>query len=301
MRFRLTHTTAYSYAAPVSLCHNEAHLAPRNGSRQNCLRTKITIRPEPAVCVERKDYFGNRVTYFAVQESHQALTVTAASEVELATSAPPAPGDSPSWEAVRRMLSRDKTPEALEARQFVLDSPFIARNRDLASYAKHCFRPGDTILEGTYALMHRIHKEFTYDPQFTTIATPLSTVLKHRRGVCQDFAHLAIACLRALGLAARYVSGYIETLPPPGKPRLVGADASHAWCAVFIPEQGWVDFDPTNDQVPTDKHVTLAWGRDYSDVTPLKGVIFGGGKHQLKVSVDVERVATSSEKSNGAG
>jgi transglutaminase-like putative cysteine protease len=164
------------------------------------------------------------------------------------------------------------------------------RTRELQSYAERSFAEGRPIVEAVYDLMERIHRDFTYDPHFTTLATPLSEVLKHRRGVCQDFAHLAIGCLRTQGLAAKYISGYIETLPPPGQEKLIGADASHAWFSVFVPDTGWLDFDPTNNQMPMDQHITLAWGRDYSDVTPLKGVIFGGGKHDLKVQVHVENL-----------
>lgn len=289
-RYRLTHTTAYTYAGAVALCHNEAHLLPRDRSNQTALRSRLKIHPEPAVCLEREDYFGNRTTYFAIQEPHQSLEVTAESEVAVAGTIPVAAADSPNWISVRRTLARGTAPLVFEARPYVLDSPFIRAHRDLADFASESFTKTNTILEGAYDLMQRIFEEFKYDPQFTTIATPLTTVLEHRRGVCQDFAHLAIGAIRSLGLAARYVSGYLETIPPPGKPRLVGADASHAWCSVFVPEQGWIDFDPTNGQVPNDRYITLAWGRDYGDVTPLKGVIYGGGKHELKVAVDVERL-----------
>jgi transglutaminase-like putative cysteine protease len=180
--------------------------------------------------------------------------------------------------------------EILDARQYILDSPMITISPELADYAQSSFLPNRTLVDVVHDLMGRIYKDFTYDPTFTTIATPLSDVLSFRRGVCQDFAHLAIGCLRAYGMAARYISGYVETLPEPGKPRLVGADASHAWFSVYIPGTGWLDFDPTNNTVPLDQHITLAWGRDYADVTPLKGIAFGGGQHTLSVSVDVLRL-----------
>jgi transglutaminase-like putative cysteine protease len=180
--------------------------------------------------------------------------------------------------------------DILDARQYVIDSPMIKTSAELGSYAQPSFLPNRPLVEVVRDLMQRIYKDFIYDPSFTTIATPLSEVLKYRRGVCQDFAHLAIACLRAHGIAARYVSGYVETRPEPGKPRIVGADASHAWFSVYIPGIGWLDFDPTNNTVPLDQHITLAWGRDYADVTPLKGIAFGGGQHTLSVSVDVLRL-----------
>jgi transglutaminase-like putative cysteine protease len=198
--------------------------------------------------------------------------------------------NSPSWEKVRDSLEHSLTNEYLEAREFVLDSPFIAVDNTLREYARPSFTPGRPILDAVRDLMRRIFTEFVYDPNFTTIITPLNTVLEHRRGVCQDFAHLMIGGIRSMGLAARYVSGYLETLPPPGKEKLQGSDASHAWLAVYVPGQGWVDFDPTNHQMPTNQHITTAWGRDYSDVTPLKGTIFGGGSHILQVSVDVTRM-----------
>ena len=194
------------------------------------------------------------------------------------------------WELVAQRLQSDRTAEVLDALQYTLDSPMIESNEKLAAYARHSLLPGRPLLQAVNELMQRIFADFTYDPEFSSIATPLSEVLKHKRGVCQDFAHLAIACLRSQGLAARYVSGYIETLPAPGKERLVGADASHAWFSVYLPDAGWIDFDPTNNQMPIDKHITVAWGRDFSDVTPLKGIAFGGGQHKLHVSVDVRNL-----------
>lgn len=305
-RYRITHETHYSYSKPVSLCHNEAHLLPRTLPSQRVQRAEVRIHPEPAAYHERKDFFGNAVTYFSVQEAHKTLVVTATSEVEVDVPLLPELSSSPSWKQVRKRLRSDLGPETLDARQFVLDSPFVSAGEALANYAKPSFAPGRPVLNSVHELMSRIHADFTYDPKFTTLATPLSEVLEHRRGVCQDFAHLAIGCLRSLGLAARYVSGYLETTPPPGRARLVGADASHAWFAVYVPGPGseggpeggpeagpgggWVDFDPTNDRIPMDKHITTAWGRDYTDISPLKGIIFGGGRHTLKVAVDVRRL-----------
>lgn len=191
------------------------------------------------------------------------------------------------WETVRDRLRLDRAAEVLDAYQFAFDSPHVALDDDAHAYATASFPPGRPILDGVADLTRRIHAEFAYDPSATTVATPVGDVLRQRRGVCQDFAHLEIACLRTLGLAARYVSGYILTTPPPGAPRLVGADASHAWLAVWVGDEGWIDVDPTNDQLPRDQHVTVAWGRDYGDVSPLRGVVLGGGEHRMTVAVDV--------------
>jgi transglutaminase-like putative cysteine protease len=288
----VVHTTEYEYEAPVTLCHNEAHLIPRSFGSQRCLEHQVEIDPIPALAVERQDFFGNPVLYFAVQSSHSRLAVKATSDIELNA----APGQlhfqstAPWEEAVSRMLDSRTDPD-LDARQYRLDSPLVAPTSEIASYAVESFVPGRPLVEAVHDLMDRIHNDFVYDPHFTTVATPLSHVFEHRRGVCQDFAHLAIACLRSQGLGARYVSGYIETLPPPGQEKLVGADASHAWFSVYDPDVGWLDFDPTNNQIPMDQHITTAWGRDYYDITPIKGVIFGGGAtHATNVAVDVSRL-----------
>jgi transglutaminase-like putative cysteine protease len=197
------------------------------------------------------------------------------------------------WEQVKDWSKNHRDDNTLDAQQYKFNSPLVVKNQELEMYAERSFLKDRLIVDAVQDLMDRIHRDFTYDPHFTTIATPLLKVLKHRRGVCQDFAHLAIGCLRSIGLASRYVSGYIETKPPEGQKRLVGADASHAWFSVYVPEMGWIDFDPTNNQMPTDQHITVAIGRDFHDVTPLKGVIFGGGEHKLKVSVDVENIDTT--------
>lgn len=289
MRYTITHRTLYQYSSGVALCHNEARLLPRETPWQLCRPSQIRIRPRPALSVERRDFFGNRVLYFAIQDVHHRLEVTVATEVRVLDERPfDTASPSPPWEQARQRLREDPDPEIIEARLFGLDSPFVAVQPAFRDYAQPSFPPGRPLLEAIADLNGRIYREFKYDPHFTTIATPLDEVLSERRGVCQDFAHLAIACLRALGLAARYVSGYLETLPPPGQPRLAGADASHAWLAVYVPGVGWAEFDPTNNCMPKEKHVALAWGRDYGDVAPLRGVMTGGGSHALKVSVDVE-------------
>ncbi|MDD2725055.1 MAG: transglutaminase family protein [Methylovulum sp.] len=299
MKYRITHTTTYNYSQAVGLCQNEARLQPRDYWRQYCETSHLEITPTPMDFRELVDFFGNRLVYFAIQQPHRQLVVTAVSEVSLF---PGQQGNAPapqiSWQQARDLiqsiysqdLTRQQMQALLDAKQYVLDSPMITATAELADYARPSFQFGRPLMDVVADLTQRIYHDFIYDPAFTTIATPLSDVLEHRRGVCQDFAHLAIACLRSFGIPARYISGYMETLPLPGKPRLVGADASHAWFAVYVPEFGWVDFDPTNNKMPHDQHITLAWGRDYADVTPLKGIAFGGGHHTLSVSVDVLRL-----------
>jgi transglutaminase-like putative cysteine protease len=282
MIYQIVHQTRYEYSEPVSLCHNLAHLAPRPVPQQACRSSELAITPEPALVDRFADYFGNPVQFFAIQEPHRQLVVESALEVEVMPSASSAAGTGLAWEMVC-----DQLPAQFEAFPFVFDSPFIHASTELAGYAAASFPAGRPLLEAAMDLTHRIHAEFRYDPKATTLATPLPKVLSQRSGVCQDFAHLMIGCLRSLGLSARYVSGYLSTDAPPGKPRLVGADASHAWVAVFCPGIGWTDFDPTNDVIPSSRHITLAWGRDYGDVSPVQGVVLGGGEHELQVAVTV--------------
>ena len=290
IRYRVTHVTEYRYTASVPQCQNEAHLLPRATPRQECEHTQLRIEPSPAVCQDREDFFGNRVTYFAIQEPHASLSVTARSEVLIVPIALPQLRASPAWEEVCHSVSKDTSRAGIEARQFLLDSPLVHSNTELAAYAATSFTPDRPLLEAVADLVQRIYQEFTYEPDATTVSTPLNEVLDHRQGVCQDFAHVAIGCLRTQGIAARYVSGYLETAVPDGQPQLTGAAASHAWVSVYCPGQGWIDFDPTNNSIPTDQHITVAWGRDYSDVTPLKGVVVGGGGPILDVAVTAERV-----------
>jgi len=292
MKFQIVHTTRYEYSQPVTLCHNEAHLRPRQCPGQVCDTSVLTMEPAPIRQHERLDYFGNPCTVFSIQESHQTLVVTATSTVaRSAIAAPSSLPESLPWEEVGERLQERIDDERLEARHLVLPSPFVPLSPPLAEFALESFPAGRPLLDGVRDLSARIHRDFVYDSGFTTIATPISEVFAERRGVCQDFAHLAIACLRSLGLPARYVSGYIETVPPPGATQAQrGADASHAWFSVFDPTSGWVDFDPTNDQIVGTHHVVTAWGRDYSDVAPLKGIIFGGGTHTVDVAVDMKRI-----------
>jgi transglutaminase-like putative cysteine protease len=293
MAYELTHRTEYRYPAPVSASYGEVIMMPRDLPGQRCLRRELVIEPEPHDLRERQDFFGNRATYFAVLAEHTRLAVTANSVVEVAGRglSPDQLHSEHSWEADRERLRTGTDQLSLDARQFVLDSPRITSSSRLVAYASASFRPGRGLLEATVDLCSRVHRDFTFQPGATHVTSTIDEVFDSRAGVCQDFAHLAIGCLRSLGLPARYVSGYLETIPPPGEDRLAGADVSHAWLSVFTPDLGWVDVDPTNDQLLDDRYVTTAWGRDYADVTPLKGVIFTDGEgHTMSVSVDMVAV-----------
>lgn len=287
MRYAIDHTTTYKYRDEVSVSHHLARLRPRQLSGQRCLRHEQLVEPSPSAQSAHDDYFGNAVTFFAIHEPHAQLEVRARSEVVVSTADLPPFAETPSWESVRDGFREDVAPEDLDAYEFVFDSALIKTTTEFAAYATESFPKQRPLLEGVADLTRRIHQEFTFDAKATSVATPLDEVFKSRRGVCQDFAQFQIACLRALGLPARYVSGYLETKPPPGRPRLAGADASHAWLSVYCPEAGWVDIDPTNNLTPANRHITVAWGRDFSDVSPVRGVILGGGEHALRVAVDV--------------
>jgi transglutaminase-like putative cysteine protease len=290
MLYRVTHSNTYTYSEPVSLCHNLLHLIPRELPRQECVHSQVLIQPQPGVSTVRSDYFGNPVSFFTVQEPHQKLTVTAGHLIRIRAEPMPEPSATLAWEKVQEQVHQAGLAEDLEAAQFLFDSTYVRREEELAEYARPSFSPGRPILEAVLDLTGRIHADFRYDKTATTTATPILDVLHHRHGVCQDFAHLQISCLRSLGLPARYVSGYLLTAPPPDQPRLVGADASHAWVSVYCPGAGWIEVDPTNNLVSTDKHIVLAWGRDYDDVCPLKGVILGGGRQEVVIAVDVVSV-----------
>jgi transglutaminase-like putative cysteine protease len=287
MRLRVQHRTTYSYGDAVSTSHHEAHLAPRDGENLRTLAHDVEISPSPSVRRERFDFFGNRALHFSIREPHRELSVTATSVVDLSAVIPPVLGQTPPWEEVRDRLAGDRRRDVLDAYALTFESPQARGGPEVLDYAAPSFTARRPVLDAVRDLTHRIHADFRYDTGATEVATPVKEVLRRRRGVCQDFAHLQIACLRAMGLAGRYVSGYLLTHPPPGRPKLVGADASHAWVGTFVPDFGWVEFDPTNDLLPSDEHVTVAWGRDFTDVTPVKGVILGGGKHEVHVSVDV--------------
>jgi transglutaminase-like putative cysteine protease len=286
MKYEVTHRTTYHYSEPVTLGHNSSHLTPRTLDRQRCISNRLVILPTPSCLRSWTDYFGNQATYFTVEEEHRELSVTAVSEVAM-DGPPTVPDVTCSWEEARDGLRQYSSAIDLEAAPYVFDSPCVVRDDRLASYAMISFTPGRPLLEAARDLTGRIYREFRYDPAATSVSTPTMEVFEKRRGVCQDFAHLEIACLRSLGLAARYVSGYLLTDPRPGQPKLVGADASHAWLSVFCLGHGWVDLDPTNNVIPEMRHVTVAWGRDYGDVCPIKGVFLGGGSHWMNVAVDV--------------
>ncbi len=290
MKLRVIHRTRYQYSDVVTTSHHEARLAPRDSEGQRTLAHELVITPEPETRRRRFDYFGNRTVHFSLAEPHQALEVQASSLVEVQPVRPIHLAASPAWEGVRDRLRADRRRDALDAYAMCFESTHVQIDPSVLAYALPSFEKGRPVLEATCDLMGRIHRDFVYDPNATDVATPLSTLLENRRGVCQDFAHLAVGCMRAMGLAARYVSGYLLTRPPPGRAKLIGADASHAWFGTFVPEFGWVDFDPTNNLIPSSEHVTLAFGRDFADVTPIRGVILGGGQHELSVAVDVDQV-----------
>lgn len=290
MEYEISHVTRYSYSDVVPICHNISYLAPRDSSRQTCRSFNMVVQPQPTNIEDRIDCFGNRVAHFSIEQPHRGLTVTAKSRVETREGLVTATSQSTGWDHLAGELRTSANPEYLQASQFCFESTFIDDWSELADYAQASFPSGRPILEAALDLNHRIHTDFAYDPEATTIHTPLRDVFHHRRGVCQDFAHFGIACFRAMGLSARYVSGYLRTVPPPGKEKLVGADASHAWVSVFCGDLGWVDIDPTNDVLVSTDHVSVAVGRDYYDVCPIKGVIVGGGQHRMTVAVDVTPV-----------
>jgi transglutaminase-like putative cysteine protease len=289
-RVHVLHETRYSYENPVSQSWQLAHLRPRELPGQRLVGHALRIEPRPDWIEHGDDYFGNPVVRFAIHASHEALDVTAESTVLLAPPAPDCAAAGQPWEQVADAVASGRGPLAVEVAQFAVPSPQAPRSRRAHLYARGSFVPGAAFVPAVCDLAHRIHRDFEFDPAATTVTTPLEEVFAHRRGVCQDFAHLMIACLRSHGLAARYVSGYIVTRPPPGKPRLVGADASHAWVSAYCPGHGWVDIDPTNDRRVDQDFVTLGWGRDFIDVTPLRGVILGSGAQELEARVTVTPV-----------
>jgi transglutaminase-like putative cysteine protease len=288
MIYRIVHRTTYKYKHPVSLGTHVACLKPRALPHHQLAHSELRIQPRPATRTERVDFFGNRLCFFTIQEPHRELVVEARSEVIIEENGTPRPQLPLPWEEAAKSVADDHSPAGLEAYQFGFESPRIRVRQEFASYALQSFTPRRPMPEALLDLTARIHKDFRFDSKATSVRTPIEEVFKKRRGVCQDFAHMQIACLRSLNLAARYVSGYLRTYPPPGQLRLVGADASHAWVSAYCPGIGWLDVDPTNNLVPSNGHVTLAWGRDYGDVSPLRGLILGGGAHKLHVGVDME-------------
>jgi transglutaminase-like putative cysteine protease len=290
MKYTIQHRTSYSYLEPVSLCHNIARLVPRSTHEQTCTNTHIRITPKPDRINEYEDFFGNKVIYFSIEKEHRELTVHVTSEVERII-----PDQSNAPLLIDTMRGDDKEESDgirngnLDIRQYIFETPMTAWDEQIREYAQKSFISGRSIFEATRELTQRIFRDFEYKPGHTTISTPLMVVMKQRKGVCQDFAHLAIACIRSVGLPARYVSGYIETVSRNGEEKLIGVDASHAWFSIYIPERGWTDFDPTNNCLVSDQHITIGWGRDYADIAPLEGIILSSGSHELTVSVDVKR------------
>jgi transglutaminase-like putative cysteine protease len=291
LRYHVRHDTLYRYDQPVGESRQLLRLTPRELPWQHCVAHRIEVVPEPGRVTDFRDSFGNAVRALHFESDHDTLAIRAESWVEITPRAPPSLAASVPWETVRDTLAYDAnrrmTPEALEASAFLFESSDVRIKRDFADYAAKNFAPGAPLLRAVDGLMRRIHREFTFDPEATEVSTPVTQVFAQRRGVCQDFAHFMISCVRSMGLAARYVSGYLLTQPPPGKRRLVGADATHAWVAVYCPPLGWVDFDPTNAVLPAREHITIGWGRDFSDVSPLRGVILGGGGHEPEIAVTV--------------
>ena len=295
MTYRIVHRTTYRYKYPIAFGNHIACLTPRTLEHHRCQWSELRIEPRPSSRSERTDYFGNHISLFTIQEPHKQLLVEARSEVTLDGGRRGAPLHSPPWEDVARAMPEDRSAPGLEAYQFEFESPRIKPTEELARYAGKSFSPSRPWADALLDLTARIHQDFAFDSKATNVRTSTEEFYRKRRGVCQDFAHLQIACLRSLKLPARYVSGYLRTYPPPGKARLIGADASHAWVSAYCPESGWLDVDPTNNLIVGDGHVTLAWGRDYGDVSPVRGLILGGRDHVLKVSVDVEPIELTGE------
>jgi transglutaminase-like putative cysteine protease len=291
VRYHVLHETRYRYRHPVGLSRQLLRLEPRALPYQRLLRHDLFVTPTPELLETREDAFGNPLKSLCIEADHDALVVRAASWVEVSPRRWPDDEATPPWEAVAARVAyhagQGLSDEELEATRVLFESTRVRNKRELAAWARVCFPAGAPLLRCVRALMTRIHQEFTFDPQATTVSTPVMEVFAKRRGVCQDFAHLMLSCLRSLALPARYVSGYLLTHPRPGEPRLVGADASHAWVSVYCPGFGWIDVDPTNAVLPSQEHVTLGWGRDFDDVSPLRGVLLGGGEHELDIAVTV--------------
>jgi transglutaminase-like putative cysteine protease len=275
---------------PVLHAHHLGRLKPRNLIHQRVTQAEVRSEPPAHGIFDYNDYFGTPTQAIEVIERHESFEVVATSLVdvlprELSTQAPL---NVRSWDSVATWLTSREA--SLDAQEGVCDSPLVRAHATFRRYAEDCFVAGRSLVDAVMHLNQKIFEEFDYEPLATTVSTPLAQVMRERRGVCQDFAHVALGCLRTYGLSARYVSGYLETVPPAGVEKLVGVDASHAWVAVFVPDHGWLELDPTNGVLPGQRHLTLAWGRDFSDVSPLKGVVLGGGRHSVRVGVDVEPI-----------
>lgn len=292
--YRISHDTRYGYTAPTPTSRHTTCLRPRDLARQRVLYYALEIEPAPAERTVRIDWFGNTVEHFAILGLHTDLLVRARSVVEVLGEPSKIADPETSWDEVAASFLYTKGLPGREEAEFLFASPYIDLEPDAREYAAPSFSPGRPLVEAAVDLMHRMHQDFVFDAVATTVTTPVSRVLAERRGVCQDLAHVMISCLRSLGLPARYVSGYLVTDPPPGQPRLVGADASHAWVSVHCPGEGWIDLDPTNDVRAGSRHIVIGWGRDYGDVSPLRGVFVGGGEHVLEIGVNVHPVEDES-------
>jgi transglutaminase-like putative cysteine protease len=288
--YRVQHTTTYSYSSDVTGSYGQFHLHPRDLDWQRCVDHEVRIEPEPADLYMHEDVYGNVKTYFHVLSPHTELVITGISTVEINERELDPDRLALPWESARPALAVD-APDSWRATDFTFPSPMVDVPTGIVDYAARSFAAGRPIGEAAIDLMHRVYADFTYKSGATTISTKVGDLLVNMTGVCQDYAHFMVACLRSLGLAGRYVSGYLATVPPPGKQRVVGADASHAWVGVWVPGAGWLYLDPTNNRVTDVSHATVAWGRDYSDVLPVKGVIFTESKRsKMKVGVDMARI-----------
>ena len=295
MIYDVAHRTTYRYEEAVDLSYHVMRVLPRALPHQRILRAATIVTPAPVRVQDGTDYFGNAVTHMSLEEPHAELVVDARCLVDVKFPPSPPPDSTPAWETVRDALDGGGLPADTAAVEFVRASPMAAFDDTVREFAAASFAPRAPLLACLLDLNRRIKAEFAFDARATNVATPVAEVMQLRRGVCQDFAHVMIAGVRAMGLAARYVSGYIRTYPAEGQTRRAGADASHAWISAFVPGFGWIDLDPTNDLIVSDEHVVLSWGRDYGDIAPIRGVILGGGAHKLEVAVDLKPVASENQ------
>jgi transglutaminase-like putative cysteine protease len=292
MIYDVSHRTTYRYSTPVAQSQHIVHMSPRAVERQRIKGHTLLIEPAPTIRTEREDYFGNRVVLFDIEQDHTELIVQARSTIGVTAPKKIDRAAAPAWEEIVKRIADPRAGLDLDVARYACASKNTYPTPDIAAYAGPSFKPGRSVLEAAWDLVERIYDDFTFDPTATDVSTPVTQVLQQRRGVCQDFSHLALACLRTMRISARYVSGYILTRPPPGVTRLTGADASHAWISVWSPDFGWVDFDPTNGLMPRDEHITIAYGRDYDDVSPISGILLGGSDHSVHVGVDVAPVGS---------
>jgi len=288
MIYEVYHKTEYRYSEPVSISNHIVHLEPRQMDQQQVRHSQLEIFPRPLAQHQLLDYFGNRMLFFTIEEPHLRLQITARSRIEVFPALLPSAKQTPPWETVRDRLPLDHSREGLRVAEFLYISPLVPKIREIQDYALASFLPQRPLLDAALDLNRRIYQDFDFDPSSTTVNTPVTQVFKQRKGVCQDFAHLMLACFRSVGLAGRYVSGYVRTEPAAGQAHIFGADASHAWVSLYCPDYGWIDLDPTNDRIASQDYVTLGWGRDYGDVSLIRGVLSGGGRHSLFFSVNVQ-------------